>query len=143
MQIDIVTRADDALLEAFQRLIPQLTNDNPPPTLDELAALVADASSTLLVARSSSQQIIGALSLTIYRVPTGVRAIIEDVIVDVSARGQGVGGALLQRVVEIAKEKGAAGISLTSNPLRVAANRLYVKMGFVKRETNAYHMRLK
>lgn len=143
MQIDIVTRADDALLEAFQRLIPQLTNDNPPPTLDELAALVADVSSTLLVARSSSQQIIGALSLTIYRVPTGVRAIIEDVIVDVSARGQGVGGALLQRAVEIAKEKGAAGISLTSNPLRVAANRLYVKMGFVKRETNTYQMKLK
>ena len=143
MQIDIVTRADDALLEAFQRLIPQLTNDNPPPTLDELTALVAEDSSTLLVARSPSQQIIGALSLTIYRVPTGIRAIIEDVIVDGPARGQGVGQALLQRALQIAKQKGAAGISLTSNPLRVAANRLYVKMGFVKRETNAYHMQLK
>lgn len=143
MQIDIVTRADDALLEAFQRLIPQLTNDNPPPTLDELTALVADASSTLLVARSSSRQIIGALSLTIYRVPTGIRAIIEDVIVDGPARGQGVGQALLQRALQIAKQKGAAGISLTSNPLRVAANRLYVKLGFVKRETNAYQMKLK
>ena len=141
MQIDIVTRADDALLEAFQRLIPQLTNDNPPPTLDELTALVAEASSTLLVARSSSRQIVGALSLTIYRVPTGIRAIIEDVIVDGPARGQGVGQALLQRAVQIAKQKGAAGISLTSNPLRVAANRLYVKLGFVKRETNAYHMK--
>lgn len=143
MQIDIVTRADDALLEAFQRLIPQLTNDNPPPTLDELTALVAEASSTLLVARSSSHQIVGALSLTIYRVPTGIRAIIEDVIVDGPARGQGVGQALLQRALQIAKQKGAAGISLTSNPLRVAANRLYVKLGFVKRETNAYHMKLK
>lgn len=143
MQIDIVTCADDALLEAFQRLIPKLTNDNPPPTLDELTALVAESSSTLLVARSSSQQIIGALSLTIYRVPTGIRAIIEDVIVDGPARGQGVGQALLQRALQIAKQKGAAGISLTSNPLRVAANRLYVKMGFVKRETNAYHMKLK
>lgn len=143
MQIDIVTRADDALLEAFQRLIPQLTNDNPPPTLDELTALVAESSSTLLVARSSSRQIIGALSLTIYRVPTGIRAIIENVIVDGPARGQGVGQALLQRAVQIAKQKGAAGISLTSNPLRVAANRLYVKLGFVKRETNAYHMKLK
>src|SRR5690606_22576566 len=130
MQIDIVTRADDALLEAFQRLIPQLTNDNPPPTLDELTALVAEASSTLLVARSSSRQIVGALSLTIYRVPTGIRAIIEDVIVDGPARGQGVGQALLQRALQIAKQKGAAGISLTSNPLRVAANRLYVKLGF-------------
>lgn len=143
MQIDIVTRADDALLEAFQRLIPQLTHDNPPPTLDELTALVAEDSSTLLVARSSSRQIVGALSLTIYRVPTGIRAIIEDVIVDGPARGQGVGQALLQRALKIAKQKGAAGISLTSNPLRVAANRLYVKLGFVKRETNAYHMQLK
>ncbi|MCL4270041.1 MAG: GNAT family N-acetyltransferase [Anaerolineales bacterium] len=143
MQIDIVTRADDALLEAFQRLIPQLTHDNPPPTLDELTALVAEDSSTLLVARSSSRQIVGALSLTIYRVPTGIRAIIEDVIVDGPARGQGVGQALLQRALQIAKQKGAASISLTSNPLRVAANRLYVKLGFVKRETNAYHMKLK
>ena len=138
MQIEVVTRADEELFEAFQRLVPQLTNNNPPPSLDELTALVQEASSTLLAARNESGQIIGALNLTIYRVPTGIRSIIEDVIVDLSARGQGVGEALMQKAIEIAKEKGAANITLTSNPIRMAANSLYLKMGFKKRDTNAY-----
>lgn len=138
MQIDIVTHADEELCEAFQRLVPQLTTNHPPPTLDELTALVQEASSTLMVARNPAGQIIGALSLAVYRVPTGVRSIIEDVVVDLSARGQGVGEALMQRAIERAAEKGASNITLTSNPMRVAANRLYLKMGFKKRETNAY-----
>ncbi|MDL1941829.1 GNAT family N-acetyltransferase [Chloroflexi bacterium CFX2] len=142
MQIEIVTRADAELHEAFQRLVPQLTSNNPPPSLDDLAALVQDASSTLLVARSPGGEIVGALTLTVYRVPTGVRSVIEDVIVDVSARGQGIGEALMQRAIEIARQKGASNISLTSNPARAAANSLYVKMGFKKRETNAYQMKL-
>lgn len=142
MQIEIAARADDELYEAFQRLVPQLTQNNPPPTREELVALINEPSSTLLLARNESGQIIGALNLTVYRVPTGIRSIIEDVIVDVSARGNGVGEALMQRAVEIAKQKGAKNISLTSNPMRVAANKLYLKMGFEKRETNAYQMKL-
>ena len=142
MQVDVVTKADDELYEAFQRLVPQLTNNNPPPSLNDLAALVRDSSSTLMVARNEKNEIIGALTLTVYRVPTGIRSIIEDVIVDNSARGQGIGEALLLRAIEIAKEKGASNISLTSNPLREAANRLYLRVGFKKRETNAYQMKL-
>ena len=94
-----------------------------------------------MVARNEKNEIIGALTLTVYRVPTGIRSIIEDVIVDNSARGQGVGEALMLRAIEIAKEKGASNISLTSNPLREAANRLYLRVGFKKRETNAYQMK--
>ncbi len=142
MQVDVVTKADDELYEAFQRLVPQLTNNNPPPSLNDLAALVRDSSSTLMVARNEKNEIIGALTLTVYRVPTGIRSIIEDVIVDTSARGQGIGEALMLRAIEIAKEKGASNISLTSNPLREAANRLYLRVGFKKRETNAYQMKL-
>lgn len=142
MRIEIVTKADDELWEAFQRLVPQLTNNNPPPALDDLAALVQDAASTLMVARDDEGVIIGALSLTVYRVPTGIRSIVEDVIVDISARGQGVGEALMLRAVELAREKGASNISLSSNPARVAANQMYVKMGFQKRNTNAYKMNL-
>jgi ribosomal protein S18 acetylase RimI-like enzyme len=138
MQIEIATTADSELYEAFQRLVPQLTQNNPPPTQEELEALIHEPSSTLLLARNQNGQIIGALNLTVYRVPTGVRAIIEDVIVDLSARGQGVGEALMQRAITLAKEKQAASIALTSNPLRVAANALYIKLGFEKRETNAY-----
>jgi ribosomal protein S18 acetylase RimI-like enzyme len=142
MRIEIVTRADAELHEAFQRLVPQLTNNNPPPSLDELTALVHEASSTLLIARDDSGVIVGALNLTVYRVPTGIRSIIEDVVVDISARGQGIGEELMLRAIDIAREKGAANISLTSNPLRVAANKLYLRVGFQKRETNAYQMKL-
>ena len=141
MRIDIVTKADEELYEAFQRLVPQLTNNNPPPSLNDLADLVRDSSSTLMVARNEKQEIVGALTLAVYRVPTGIRSIIEDVIVDNSARGQGVGEALMLRAIEIAKEKGAGNISLTSNPLRESANRLYLRVGFKKRETNAYQMK--
>lgn len=141
MQVDIVTQADGELYEAFQRLVPQLTNNNPPPSLNNLADLVRDSSSTLMVARNEKGEIVGALTLTVYRVPTGIRSIIEDVIVDSSARGQGVGEALMLRAIEIAKEKGAGNISLTSNPMREAANRLYLRVGFKKRETNAYQMK--
>ncbi|MCE7860368.1 MAG: GNAT family N-acetyltransferase [Chloroflexi bacterium CFX2] len=142
MQIEIATWADDELYQAFQRLVPQMTNNNPPPSLGELHALLVDADSTLLLARADDGVIIGALTLIVYRVPTGVRSIIEDVIVDESARGQGVGAALMQRAIEMAKEKSAKNISLTSNPMRAAANRLYLKMGFHRRNTNAYQMKL-
>ena len=138
MQIDIVTQADEELRGAFQRLIPQLTNNNPAPSLNDLTALVRDSSSTLMVTRNEHGEIVGALTLTVYRVPTGIRSIIEDVIVDNSARGQGIGEALMNRAIEVAREKGASNISLTCNPMRAAANRLYQRLGFKQRETNSY-----
>ena len=138
MWIEVATEATDELVDAFQRLVPQLTNNNPPPSLDQLAALVKSESSTLLIARADDSSIVGALSLTVYRVPTGIRSIIEDVVVDEVARAQGIGEALMRRAIDIAKQKGAAHITLTSNPKRDAANRLYLRMGFKLRETNAY-----
>lgn len=142
MRVDIVTQADEELYQAFQRLIPQLTNNNPPPSLNELTAVVRETASTLMIARDESGVIVGALTLAAYRVPSGVRAMIEDVIVDESARGRGVGEALIQRAIAVAKEKGVGTIALTSSPFREAANRLYVRMGFQKRETNAYQLKL-
>lgn len=143
MRIEIVTEATAELEAAFQRLVPQLTTNNPPPSLEDLAALVRGSASTLMIARGDENQIVGALTLAVYRVPSGVRAMIEDVIVDESARGQGVGEALMKRGIELAKEKEVGTIALTSSPFREAANRLYVRMGFTKRETNAYQMKLK
>lgn len=142
MQIEIATQADDEMFDAFQRLIPQLTQTSAPPTLDLLQALLADTSSTLLLARDESNKIVGALTLIVYKVPTGIRSIIEDVIVDESARGKSVGEKLILKAIQIAKQKEAKNISLTSNPQRVAANQLYLKLGFTKRETNAYQMKL-
>jgi ribosomal protein S18 acetylase RimI-like enzyme len=142
MRIEIVQSVNAELYEAFQRLIPQLTMNNLPPSLEDLAALVRESASTLMMARDEKNQIVGALTLTVYRVPTGIRSIIEDVIVDETARGQGIGEALMKHAIALAREKGAANISLTSNPMREAANKLYLRMGFKLRETNAYQMKL-
>ncbi len=94
-----------------------------------------------MVARDERGEIVGALTLSVYRVPTGIRSVIEDVIVDSSARGQGVGEALMKFAIDLAREEGAAHISLTSNGQREAANRLYVRVGFKKRETNVYQLK--
>ena len=142
MQIEIVYKADNELLDAFQRLVPQLTKNNPAPTMEDLAALVRDSSSTLMIARDDSGVIVGALTLSVYRVPTGLRSIIEDVIVDEFARGQGIGESLMQYAINLALDKGAQNISLTSNPMRETANKLYLRVGFQKRETNVYQMKL-
>ncbi|HEY2981944.1 MAG TPA: GNAT family N-acetyltransferase [Anaerolineales bacterium] len=138
MNISKVEQVDDELVAAFARLVPQLTANDPPPARDELVALLASDSATLLVARDGSGSIVGALSLTIYRVPTGLRSIIEDVIVDEGARGQGIGEALVRRALEMARAAGASGVALTSNSQRAAANRLYLRMGFARRDTNSY-----
>ncbi|HET7143191.1 MAG TPA: GNAT family N-acetyltransferase [Anaerolineales bacterium] len=142
MQIDVITKADEELHQAYQRLVPQLTNNNPPPSLDDLSALVRDPSSTLMVARNEGGKIVGALTLIVYRVPTGIRSIIEDVVVDNAARGHGIGEALLRRAIQLAREKEANNISLTSNPMREAANRLYTRVGFRIRATNSYQLKL-
>lgn len=140
MDISIVSGVNDELVEALRRLVPQLTSNHPPPSREELQKLLDSGSSSLVIARlpDSRGPIVGALALTIYRVPTGTRAVIEDVVVDEAARGGGVGEAMVRKALELARSAGAGGVALTSNPGRAAANRLYQRMGFVRRETNAY-----
>ena len=141
MQLERVTEITEELWIAFQRLTPQLTSNNPAPSREDLANLIKSESSILLVARNPSLHgaIVGAACLTVYHVPTGIRSIIEDVIVDESARGQGIGEALVRQLLDIARERGAKGVGLTSNPKRKAANRLYQRIGFRLRETNTYY----
>ena len=141
MQIDTVTHVTDGLLDALTRLIPQLKISSPRLTPDALAALLSSDAVTLLTARmdaTTNAAIVGMLTLIVYRTPTGVRARIEDVVVDESLRGQGIAVELVQHALEIARAKGADGVALTSNPRREAANRLYQKVGFTKWETNVY-----
>lgn len=140
MHILTVTEITDEILEAVTRLVPQLGAHKTPPTRDELTALVKSAGSTLLIARHPDETgpMAGMLSLTVYRVPTGVRSIVEDVIVDQSMRRRGIAEALMLHAIELARKAGANGVSLTSNPRREAANKLYQAMGFQKRDTNAY-----
>jgi len=137
--IKIEKEFDNKLLENILLLLPQLKITFPPLTREELTTLLASDASTLLTARDEATgQIVGMLTLIVYRVPTGIRARIEDVVVDESLRGRGIAVELVQRALEIAREKGADGVALTSNPKREAANRLYQKVGFKKWETNVY-----
>jgi len=133
---------DDALVDAFNRLIPQLSRSNPPPSRQELDELVRSEASHLLVARDDDEKIVGSLTLVLFRIPTAVRAWIEDVVVDEAARGQGVGEALNREALRIAAENGARTVDLTSRPSREAANRLYQRIGFQQRDTNVYRYEL-
>lgn len=145
MKIDTVNHVTDELLEALRRLIPQLKISSPRLTRDDLVALVSSDSATLLMARTdaaTNAPIVGMLTLIVYRTPTGVRARIEDVVVDEFFRGRGIAIELVRHALEIARLKGADGVALTSNPRREAANRLYQKVGFKKWETNVYFYKL-
>ena len=145
MTIERVTEVTDELVAAFERLIPQLSSSNPPPTRAEIGEMVASPAIVLLVARDPSRgnEIVGALTLALFRIPTALRAWIEDVIVDTSCRGQGIGEALCQAAIEHARATGATTVDLTSRPEREAANRLYLRIGFDKRDTNVYRYNLK
>jgi ribosomal protein S18 acetylase RimI-like enzyme len=144
MYIEKITKPTDELLEALRQLVPQLGAHKVPPGPEDLKALLASDGCTLLAAREPDAhgRIVGTLCLNVYRVPTGVRSIIEDVVVDEEMRGRGVGEALMRRALELARQAGASGVSLTSRPEREAANRLYQSMGFELRKTNAYHYKL-
>jgi len=132
------TEVTDELVAAFARLIPQLSTSNPPPGRAELEEMVESQTSIVLMARDGSDSIVGSLTLALFRVPTGLRAWIEDVVVDGSARGVGAGEALVTAAVDRAGAVGARTVDLTSRPSREAANRLYVRMGFELRTTNVY-----
>ena len=128
------------LVAAFTRLMPQLSSSSPPPSRAELAQIATSEASVLFVARDTAGAIVGSLTLALFRVPTGVRAWIEDVVVDETARGAGAGGALVMAAVDRACAGGAKSIDLTSRPSREAANRLYQRLGFDERTTNVYRL---
>ncbi|MCH7788491.1 MAG: GNAT family N-acetyltransferase [Acidobacteria bacterium] len=137
VRIEIAHEVDDALVEAFDRLTPQLSKSNPPPSSAALDAICASEASTLFVA-FDDDRIVGSLTLAMFLIPTGRRAWIEDVVVDESARGKGVGALLNEAALDHARTAGARTVDLTSRPSREAANRLYRRLGFVARDTNVY-----
>jgi GNAT superfamily N-acetyltransferase len=127
-------------MAAFASLIPQLSS-SPPPTAEQLAAIVASPDSVLYLARLDGR-IVGSLTLAFYRIPTGLKAWIEDVVVDGSVRGQGVGAELSKAALDEARRRGAKHVSLTSRPARETANQLYQRLGFEHYETNVYRYTL-
>ena len=140
-QVEIAKRVDNDLVVAFQRLIPQLSKSNPAPTKEQLESVVASDSSHILLAKLDGV-IVGSLTLVIFHIPTGIRAWIEDVVVDAEARGKGIGEALNKFALSEAIQHGATTVDLTSRPSREAANRLYKRLGFEQRETNVYRYKI-
>ena len=127
------------LVEAMARLVPQLSRSSPPPGRRVLEEMVSAPGTRLLIARlGGGGPIVGTLTLVLFRIPTGMRAWIEDVVVDESARGRGTGEALTRAAIRLAAEAGARTVDLTSRPSREAANRLYRRLGFRPRDTNVY-----
>jgi ribosomal protein S18 acetylase RimI-like enzyme len=136
MNITRVTEATDELVETIERLLPQLTEARTPPTLAQLQEVVTNQ--TMLAARDDDGRIIGTMTFILYRVASGVKGRIEDVIVDESVRGQGIGEALVREGMQLANEAGVLMLELTSMPYRQSANRLYKRLGFVRKPTNVY-----
>jgi ribosomal protein S18 acetylase RimI-like enzyme len=141
VDIEIVDEVTDQLIDAFDRLVPQLSSSAPPPGRAVLEAIVGSPDSALFVARLAGR-IVGSLTLATYMLPTGLKAWIEDVVVDGEARGQGVGEALNRAALDEARRRGAKEVDLTSRPSRDDANRLYVRLGFQARDTNVYRYTL-
>lgn len=133
-----VTEATPELLAVLRRLIPQLSASAEPLAMEDLVSIATSEASALLVATDSAGAVAGCLTLALFRVPTGVRAWIEDVVVDGSRRGHGIGAALVREALQRARQAGARTVDLTSRPSRQDANRLYVRLGFELRQTNVY-----
>jgi ribosomal protein S18 acetylase RimI-like enzyme len=133
-----VTSVTPEIVEALTALIPQLSTSAPAPTLADVTDIATSPATVLFVARDDHGTIVGSLTLVVFRAPTGPRAWIEDVVVDTSTRGQGIGAALVGEALARAASAGARTVDLTSRPSRAAANRLYLRLGFEERETNVY-----
>lgn len=140
IEVAVATEATDETVAAFARLLPQLSSSATPLDKPTLAGIIAAPSTSVLLARDTSNggEIVGTLTLVVFRIPTAVRAWIEDVVVDGGARGRGVGERLTQEAIRLATGHGARTIELTSRPSREAARRLYERLGFTIRDTGVY-----
>lgn len=137
MKVLEATEVTDEIVKAFVRLIPQLSGKSRIPSASELGEIISSDASTLLLAYDHDR-IVGSLTLVMFRIPTGIRAWIEDVVVDETVRRQGVAEVLSREALRRAIEGGARTVDLSSRPAREAANRLYQKLRFKERGTNVY-----
>ena len=139
--VEVLTRITDEVVAAFARLLPQLSASATPLDAAALQAIISAPASTVLIARSAGE-IVGTLTLAVFPIPTGIRAWIEDVVVDEKARGQRIGEVLTQEAIRLARAAGARTIDLTSRPSRQAAGRLYERIGFEVRDSRLYRYKM-
>ena len=138
MRIEEATVASPEVVAAMGRLVGQLSSRASTPTAGEIQEIARSATTRLLIGHDEDDNIVGSLTLALFRLPTGTRAWIEDVVVDEAARGRGLGQALTEEALRLAREMGARTVDLTSRPERDAANRLYERLGFKRRSTTVY-----
>ena len=145
MNIALMDQVDDEIVQAFQRLMPQLTHHSPPPTRNDLIAMALSEQIFVFLAKVPDQDgvIVGTATLGTFRTPTGVHGWIEDVVVDQDYRRQGIGKALTEACLAQSRALGLRDVNLTSRSARCAANQLYQAMGFIQRETNIYRYTIK
>lgn len=141
IDVEVLSEVTDEVVEAFERLLPQLSSTAKRLDGAALSAIVASAASTVLVAKVD-KQVVGTLTLVTFAIPTGVRSWIEDVVVDEASRGKQIASRLIDAAVKIAKQAGARTVDLTSRPSRESAGRLYERLGFEQRETRMYRYKL-
>lgn len=128
----------------LQSLISQIGNNYKPITDEEIHEMLSSKNYFLFVARNlGTNKIVGMITLLIYRIPYSKKGILEDLVVDAEFRRQGIGTMLIQKAISKAREEGAYYLDFTSGPNRESANNLYKKLGFTKRDTNMYHVKLK
>ena len=137
VHVEIADEATQELIDGLNVLLPQLSSNAPALTIADVEALIKSPVTVLFVARIEGR-IVGSLTLVVFAIPTGLRAWIEDVIVDANARGVGVGEALTNAAIEESRRRHVRSLDLTTRPSREAANRLYARLGFELRETNVY-----
>ena len=140
MQIERATRADEELVAALARLLPQLNPSAPLPTRDDLAAMLDSPSTYLLNARDPD--IVGTLTLTLFRTLVGLQGRINTVIVDAAGRGRGIGEALTREAVRICRDAGVRRITLSSRLDREPAHRMYLRIGFELTGSRQFHLML-
>jgi ribosomal protein S18 acetylase RimI-like enzyme len=136
--VEVARAATEELVGAFSRLLPQLSRSATPLDEAALAGILGHDANTVFVARTADGAIVGTLTLIMVPIPSGLRARIEDVVVDTGARGQGVGSALTQAAIDAAQAAGARTLDLTSRPDRDSAGRLYERLGFRVRDSRLY-----
>lgn len=142
MQIERATRADDELVAALARLIPQLSPNAPLPTRDDLALMISSPSTHLLLVRDPDivPDIVGTLTLTLFRTLVGLQGRINTVIVEAAARGRGIGEALTREAVQISRDAGVRRITLSSRLDREPAHRMYLRCGFELTGSRQFHL---
>jgi len=141
VQVEIVNDVSDELVAGLNLLLPQLSTTASPLTATDVEELVASPATTVFIARDEGR-IVGTLTLVVFAIPTGRRAWIEDVVVDEAARGSGVAAALTNAAIDESRRREVRTIDLTTRSSREAAVRLYVRLGFERRETNVFRMNL-